>query len=230
LRRPSDGTFLVQDEASQLVPLALGARPGERILDLCASPGGKTVAIASSMNNSGVLVASDVRARRVALMRNTIRSSGATNVHLVHVPSTGPLPFERAFDRVLVDAPCSGLGTVRRDPDIKWRREEADLAGLAGRQIELLARAASVVRPGGRLLYATCSSEPEENDDVVRAFLARYPQWRAVDLRMEAEPALLPVLDDQGRLRTLPFAHGLEAFYATALMAGSDPVRARTGV
>jgi 16S rRNA (cytosine967-C5)-methyltransferase len=230
LRRPSDGTFLVQDEASQLVPLALGARPEERILDLCASPGGKTVAIASSMNNSGVLVASDVRARRVALMRETIRSSGAANVHLVHIPSTGPLPFERAFDRVLVDAPCSGLGTVRRDPDIKWRREETDLAGMAERQIELLTRAASVVRPGGRLLYATCSSEPEENDDVVRAFLTRHPQWRAIDLRMEAEPALLPVLDDQGRLRTLPFAHGLEAFFATALMAGSDPVTARTGV
>ena len=96
-----------------------------------------------------MLVASDVRARRVALMRDTIRSSGAANVHLVYVRSTGPLPFERVFDRVLVDAPCSGLGTVRRDPDIKWRREESDLAGLASRQLGLLARAARSSGPAG---------------------------------------------------------------------------------
>jgi 16S rRNA (cytosine967-C5)-methyltransferase len=223
LRRPGDGTFLVQDEASQLVPLAVDARPHERVLDLCASPGGKTVAMASSMHDSGVLVASDVRPRRVALMRDTIRSSGASHVHLVHVPANGPLPFERVFDRVLVDAPCSGLGTVRRDPDIKWRREESDLAPLAVAQIELLGRAATVVRPGGRLVYATCSSEPKENEDVVRAFLARHPRWRAVDLRTDAPSHLLPVLDDRGALRTLPFQHGLEAFFATALVLGSDP-------
>jgi 16S rRNA (cytosine967-C5)-methyltransferase len=212
----------VQDESSQLVPLTLDARSGERILDLCASPGGKTVAIASSMNNSGVLVASDVRAKRVALMRDTIRSAGATHVQLVHLAPSGPLPFERTFDRVLVDAPCSGLGTVRRDPDIKWRREEHDLATLAAAQLDLLTRAAAVVRPGGRLVYATCSSEPEENDDVVRAFLSEHPQWRALDLRQDASAMLMPVLDSRGVLRTLPFIHGLEAFFATALELRPD--------
>jgi len=221
LRHRNDGLFLVQDEASQLVALTLDARPNECILDLCASPGGKTVAIAASMNDSGLLVASDVRPRRVSLMRDTIRSSGATHVRLVHVPPTGALPFDRVFDRVLVDAPCSGLGTLRRDPDIKWRRTEDDLARLAAAQIDLIDRASAVVRPGGRLVYATCSSEPEENDEVVRAFLARHPEWHAIDLRPEAAAGLRDVIDERGSLRTLPFEHGLEAFFAVAL--GSDP-------
>ena len=221
LRRPGNGTFLVQDEASQLVAVTLDARPGERILDLCASPGGKTVAIAASMRDSGLLVASDVRPKRVALMRDTIRSSGATHVRLVHVPGDGPLPFQRVFDRVIVDAPCSGLGTLRRDPDIKWRRHEDDLPALAAAQIDLLTRAAMVVRPGGRIVYATCSSEPDENDQVVRAFLARHPEWHQIDLRPGAPAGLQAVLDEHGSLRTLPFAHRLEAFYATALESRS---------
>jgi 16S rRNA (cytosine967-C5)-methyltransferase len=221
LRRPSDGLFLVQDEASQLVALTLDAQPNERVLDLCASPGGKSVAIAASMNDSGLLVASDVRPKRVALMRDTIRLSGATHVRLIHVPPTGALPFNRVFDRVLVDAPCSGLGTLRRDPDIKWRRTEDDLAGLAAAQIDLIERASAVVRPGGRLVYATCSSEPEENDEVVRTFLANHPEWRAVDLRTHATAGLRDVLDESGAMRTLPFAHGLEAFYAVAIEFGS---------
>jgi 16S rRNA (cytosine967-C5)-methyltransferase len=217
LRLPSEGFFLVQDEASQLVPFTVAAQPGERVLDMCASPGGKTVAIAAGMHDSGVLVAGDVRPRRMALMQETVRASGA-HVHLVHLPATGPLPFDRRFDRVLVDAPCSGLGIVRRDPDIKWRRTEADLTSLAERQVELLTRAATVVVSGGRLVYATCSSEPEENDDVVRAFLDRHPQWRLLDLRSDAPDAVRPLLDESGVFRTLPFAHRLEAFFAAALV------------
>lgn len=217
LHRPNDGTYLVQDEASQLVPLALEARPGEHVLDLCASPGGKTLVLAAAMEDSGMLVASDVRARRVALLRDTIGSSAATHVRVVHLGARGPLPFERVFDRVLVDAPCSGLGTVRRDPDIKWRREESELPELAARQVELLARAARVVRPGGRIVYATCSSEPEENEQVVDAFLDRHREWHALDLRATGPAVLQPVLDDRGMVRTLPYAHGLEAFFAVAL-------------
>ena len=217
LRRPNDGTFLVQDEASQLVTLAVGARPGERVLDLCASPGGKTTAMAADMHDSGVLVASDVRTRRMTLLRDTIRASGARHVHVLYVPPAGPLPFRESFDRVLVDAPCSGLGTVRRDPDIRWRRTEGELEVLADAQRQLLHRAADVVRPGGRLVYATCSSEPDENEDVVDRFLRERPDFTVTDLRDES-PDLAPVLDDRGRLRTLPFAHGLEAFFAAALV------------
>jgi 16S rRNA (cytosine967-C5)-methyltransferase len=217
LRRPIDGSFTVQDEASQLVPLSVDAQPGERVLDLCASPGGKTVALAGAMQDSGTLIASDVRPGRVALMRDTVRLSGARHVRLVQVPVSGPLPFEPVFDRVLVDAPCSGLGTLRRDPDIKWRRHDTELPGLARQQMELLQRAAAVVRPGGRLVYATCSSEPEENDGVIDTFLST-AGFRLLDLRDAGASTIQSLLDDRGLLRTLPFAHGLEAFFAAAMI------------
>jgi 16S rRNA (cytosine967-C5)-methyltransferase len=209
--------FFVQDEASQLVSYVVDARPGERVLDLCASPGGKTVAMAADMRDTGLLVASDVRPRRVSLLADTVRASGAARVRLVHLSASGDLPFQPSFDRVLVDAPCSGLGTIRRDPDIRWRRSRHDLQVFARDQLELLRRAAVVVRPGGRLVYATCSSEPEENEGVIDTFLAGQPGFGLVDLRSAPTPAIAPVLDARGMLRTLPFAHGLEAFFAVAL-------------
>jgi 16S rRNA (cytosine967-C5)-methyltransferase len=217
LRHHGHDQFMVQDEASQLVPAAVDAQPGDRTLDLCAAPGGKTVSMIGDMRDTGMLAACDVRARRVALLRETVSQAGCQHVHAVHVSSEGTLPFASEFDRVLVDAPCSGLGTVRRDPDIKWRRHEPDLASLAERQITLLQRAAGVVCPGGRLVYATCSSEPEENEMVVDRFLATQPVFRVVDLRRDGRAELAPVLDNRGMLRTLPFMHGLEAFFAAAM-------------
>ena len=216
LRRRADGTFFVQDEASQIVTHAVGARPGERVLDLCASPGGKTTAMAADMSDSGILIASDVRPRRVALLRDTVRASGAGRTRVVQVAADGSLPFSGSFDRILIDAPCSGLGTIRRDPDIRWRRAEADLAVLADQQVRLLQRVAGLLRPGGRLVYATCSSEPEENEHVVERFLGEHGSFEALSLRDES-PVLDPLLDDRGMLRTLPFAHDLEAFFAAAL-------------
>ena len=218
LRAPLDGSFVVQDEASQLVPLAVAPRPGETVLDLCASPGGKTTAMAAAMADQGRLVASDVRGRRIGLLRDTLRLCGTRCTFVVRIGHGGPLPFLRSFDRVLIDAPCSGLGTIRRDPDIRWRRNVADLAGLAATQLDLLLRAADVVVPDGRLVYATCSSEPEENEEVVTAFLARRPDFTGLDLRREATGLAPDLLDDTGMLRTLPFAHGLEAFFAAALV------------
>ena len=217
LRLPPDGSFFVQDEASQLVSVVVGAQAGQRVLDLCASPGGKTTAMAADMRDSGVLVSCDVRDKRVALLRQTVAASGARHAHIVHVATAGALPFAPLFDSVLVDAPCSGVGTLRRDPDIKWRRVEADLPPLARDQLALLERAATVVKPAGRLVYATCSSEPEENEQVVDAFLSAHPEFRLIDLRSELSPPLQPLLDNRGMLRTLPFAHGLEAFFAAAL-------------
>jgi 16S rRNA (cytosine967-C5)-methyltransferase len=214
----SSSSFFVQDEASQLVSLAVAARASERVLDLCASPGGKTVAMAADMRDTGVLVACDTRARRVRLLHDTVRASGAACVRVVHVAATSPLPFAHAFDRVLVDAPCSGLGTIRRDPDIRWRRNECDLVSLAHDQLTLLERAAALVRPHGRLVYATCSSEPEENEAVVDAFLSRHDEFELVDLRGDGSPRLAPLFDERGMMRTLPFAHGLEAFFAAALI------------
>jgi 16S rRNA (cytosine967-C5)-methyltransferase len=219
LARPDDGLTFIQDEASQLIPLAVGAAPGERVLDLCAAPGGKTTAMAADMRDRGLLVAADVRVRRVALLRETVRRSGATTIRIVRVAPDRDLPLAATFDRVLVDAPCSGLGTLRRDPDVKWRRQPSDLPALAVNQLRLLERAAAVVRPSGRLVYATCSSEPEENERVVAAFLERHAAFEQIDLG--ADPSISedvrPLVDPGGAIRTWPHVHGLEAFYAAAL-------------
>jgi 16S rRNA (cytosine967-C5)-methyltransferase len=213
-----DGGFVVQDEASQLVSLLAGAAPGCRVLDACASPGGKATAIASSLGTEGRLVACDVRDRRIDLLRRTVLASGAANIWIVQADLLASLPFGAAFDCVVVDAPCSGLGTLRRDPDIRWRRAEADLATLADAQRRMLRHAAQVVAPGGRLVYATCSSEPEENEDVAAAFLAESPGFRAIDAR-RAHP-LLPesVVDDKGHLRTTPDRHRLESFFGAVFV------------
>ena len=212
LRTPlaGNGSFLVQDEASQLVPLLAGARSGGWVLDTCASPGGKTTALAAMGPPDSRVVACDVRDRRMELLRKTVAAAHCSNVRLVQADTLQPLPFSRRFDCVIVDAPCSGLGTLRRDPDIRWKRREADLPTLAAAQLTMIRNAAEMVRPGGRLVYATCSSEPEENDEVADAFESR--EFRRVDLRAEGTlPAEL--LDDRGFFRTLPFAHGLEAFF-----------------
>ena len=202
----ADGWCVVQDEASQLVGEFAAARPDERVLDACASPGGKTITMAADMNGRGLIVAADVRDRRIRLLRDTVRRAGADGVRIVQADLTVPLPFGPAFDRVLLDAPCSGLGTVRRDPDIKWRRDAEGLAALARIQGEMLDHAAAVTRPGGRLIYSTCSSEPEENDQVVEAFLSRNPAWE----------------QDGAPLRTLPFRDDLEAFFAAMLVRAKD--------
>jgi len=210
--------YVVQDEASQLLPLLAGVNPGRRVLDACASPGGKTTALAAEMDARDVLIACDVRDARVDLLRRTVNASGASNVRLVQADLLAPLPFRAPFDTVLVDAPCSGLGTLRRDPDIRWRRGEDDLPALAAAQLVMLQRAAEVVAAGGRLVYATCSSEPEENEGVAAAFLATTPDFAAVDLR-RGTPALPPsVIDGNGHLRTYPHVHGLEAFFGAAFV------------
>ena len=217
-RLAATGAFLVQDEASQLVAHVAGARPGQHVLDACASPGGKTVALAAAMAGRGLLVACDVRDRRVRLLAGTLRQAGAAGVRIVQADIEQGAPFAgESFACVLVDAPCSGLGTIRRDPEIRWRRAESDLARFADRQLRLLRAAASVVRPGGRLVYATCSPEPEENEEVIEAFL-RGTDFTLVDLRRE-DPGgrLAPLLDARGCLRTLPPLHGLEAFVAAVL-------------
>lgn len=217
LRRPPDGLVFVQDEASQLVPAVVAATAGECILDLCASPGGKTLAMAADMNDVGRIIASDVRPKRLTLLQDTINLANSKCVSIVRVPNTGSLPFAAIFDAVLVDAPCSGLGTVRRDPDIRWRRREEDLPALARDQVTLLQRAADVVRAGGRLVYATCSSEPEENEQVIGDFIRRRSDYRIVDLHTCGKTVITRFIDAHGFFRTTPAAHGLEAFFAALL-------------
>jgi 16S rRNA (cytosine967-C5)-methyltransferase len=214
------GEFLAQDEASQLVGAFAAPPPGSRALDVCAAPGGKTAQLAAAIGAPGLLVAGDLRSRRLRLLRQTLRAARIAPAHIVCHDLLGGLPFGAAFDCVLVDAPCSSVGTIRRDPDIRWSRREEDLAALAGRQRRMLAEASRGVRPAGLLVYATCSSESEENDAVVDAFLDAHPGFALEDAR--ACDAALPAgvaacLDDRGCLRTLPHLHALEAFFAARL-------------
>lgn len=194
------GLFVIQEEGSQLVAMTTPVRPGDRVLDACASPGGKTTALAAAMEDRGLIVAADVRARRIALLARTVAASGARSIRVVQADASAPLPFRGQFDVVLLDAPCSGLGTIRRDPDLKWRRTDADFTALADMQLQMLRHTSEVVRPGGTLVYATCSSEPEENEAVVERFLAQGTFQSAA-----------------GHLRTLPFRDGVEAFFAAVL-------------
>ena len=195
----TEGRFVVQDEASQLIGELAAAVGGATLLDLCASPGGKTLAISAA---KGLVIASDVRAPRVRLLKKTLERCRVTNARVVHVSADGPLPFrDGTFDLVLIDAPCSGLGTVRRDPDIKWRRTPDDLPRFATAQRELLERAAGLVKRGGSLIYSTCSSEPDENEDVVSGFLSNRPDFAQTKVH-----------------QTLPFRDRLEAFFATVLV------------
>jgi 16S rRNA (cytosine967-C5)-methyltransferase len=210
---PAQGWFVVQDEASQLVSVLAAPFLGPRVLDTCASPGGKTTALAAMMGSRGMLVACDVRGRRVDLLRRTVAASGASNVRIVQADLLNTLPFSEPFDCVLVDAPCSGLGTLRRDPDIRWRRHESDLTTFSAAQVEMLRHAAESVAPGGWLVYATCSSEPEENEGVARRFLDMASGFAAVDARTRGTLLPAAVVDAQGHLRTSPPVHGLEAFF-----------------
>jgi 16S rRNA (cytosine967-C5)-methyltransferase len=197
----TEGRFIVQDEASQLIAELVAVPPGARVLDLCASPGGKTMTLSARAGSQGSVVACDVRPHRVRLLKRTVDRCRLINTQVMQIAADGPLPFvEGSFDAVLIDAPCSGLGTVRRDPDIKWRRSEDDLPRFAEAQRHLLARAAALVSPAGLIVYSTCSSEPEENEQVVDSFLQA-----GVPFRLERAHV------------TLPFRDGLEAFYGAVL-------------
>jgi 16S rRNA (cytosine967-C5)-methyltransferase len=177
------------------------------------------VAAAAQCGPEGRVIATDVRPRRVRLLAATIARCQTPNVRVVHIDPGAALPFkDGAFDRVLIDAPCSGLGTVRRDPDIRWRRDPADFDALARLQSDLLRRTRPLVRSGGAIVYSTCSSEPEENEQVVARFLDEAADFRAQPLASVPSLAFLEKMQTpDGYLRTSP-AHGLEAFFGAVLV------------
>ena len=211
----TEGRFIVQEEASQLIVELASPAEKSRVLDLCAAPGGKTAGLAERAGPGGLVVASDVRPGRIALLERLLGRMQPGRVPIVRLDATAPLPFDRVFDCVLVDAPCSGLGALRRDPDIRWRRTPDDLPGLGATQLTMLCRASETVRPGGRLVYATCSSEPEENEEVVDRFREEHPDYDLI--APDSAPGIVQVVDRDGYLRTLPFRHGVEAFFGAVL-------------
>ena len=208
-----DGLVEIQDEGSQLIALAVDAHPGMRVVDYCAGAGGKTLAIAMCMENKGHIVACDVSVPRLEGAIKRLRRAGVHNAER-HLLEPGDKWLKRQgqkFDRVLVDAPCSGTGTWRRNPDARTRLTEADLAELTQKQAMILDQAQKLVKPGGKLVYATCSVLNDENEKQVEAFLARYPMFE--QLPIEAPAAL------RGQaLRLSPRVHGTDGFFAAVLI------------
>jgi 16S rRNA (cytosine967-C5)-methyltransferase len=221
-----NGWISIQDEASQAIPLLLDVREGDRVLDLCAAPGGKTAELARAAGETGFVVAADRHAHRLRAMSAQIQRLHLKNIALVELDAEKPLPFGAKFHRILVDAPCSGTGTLARHPEIRWRLRPEQLAELQRLQIAILRTAAALLAPGGRLVYSTCSLEAEENEDVVEAVLRDMPSLRRAPAE-EAAVALAPHLaagippaslfDDRGQFRTLPGAHPTDGFFAAVI-------------
>jgi 16S rRNA (cytosine967-C5)-methyltransferase len=213
-----EGRFTVQDEASQLVVELLAPAAGERVLDLCAAPGAKATAIAERVGPSGLVVACDRNQRRLDLVGRAARRLALANVHAALADATQPLQGLPGvpFARILVDAPCSGLGTLRRNPDARWRLRPGDASALAETQRALLAQAASVLLPGGTLVYSTCTLLAEENEAVVAAFLGQHPEFSLTE-RSALPAALLPFVEADGFMRTWPQRHGTDGFFAARL-------------
>ena len=211
LKAFQNGRFEVQDEGSQLIALACEARPGQLVVDACAGAGGKALALAGEMRNKGRLIACDRDGRRLDEMRPRARRAGVHNWEARAVPESSDArvaDLAAQADVVLVDAPCSGLGALRRNPDARWRLDAEEVASFPPRQIEILTRYARLVKPGGRLVYATCSINRAENQEIRAAFLAGNAGFAPV-------PAL-PGWPDEVQL--LPHVHGTDGFYIAALL------------
>ncbi len=221
------GRISPQDEASQLVVELLDPQPGERILDTCAAPGTKSAAIAERLNGEGFVLALDRHARRLQLVGRGVRRLQIGGVATLERDASKPLLelIERdgPFDRILVDAPCSGLGSLRRNPDARWRLRPEDLPELAKVQRQLLESAAAVLRPGGSLVYSTCTVTPEENESVIRGFMATRASWRIAQ-KDEAPLSLQPLIDEEGFMRVLPHrpeCEDMDGFFAVRLVRGT---------
>ncbi|MCL2161162.1 MAG: RsmB/NOP family class I SAM-dependent RNA methyltransferase [Betaproteobacteria bacterium] len=214
-----DGSIEVQDEGSQILGFLVQPKSGEVVVDFCAGAGGKTLQLGALMRSGGHLYALDVDGKRLARLRPRVARAGLSNVHPISIAHERDARLKRLAgkaDRVLVDAPCSGLGTLRRNPDLKWRQTPAAIDEMVLRQRAILEAAAKLVRPGGCLVYATCSLLDEENDGVVDAFLADRSEFTALSAEdILVRQGIAPGTGE--RLRLTPLAHGTDGFFATVL-------------
>jgi len=216
-----EGACVPMDEASGLVVHCLDPRPGERILDACMGGGLKAALSWMRMERTGCLVAADPAARSFRRAADVHARLGLPGIRMVRMDAreAGRVLCAR-FDRVLLDAPCSGLGTLRRHPEIRWQRGPEQVAALAALQAALLAGVAPCVREGGRLVYAVCSTEPDEGEAVIADFLARHPAFRPAGPAADADPALGALRTPEGAYRTFPHRHGTDGFFIAVLTRG----------
>jgi 16S rRNA (cytosine967-C5)-methyltransferase len=216
----TSGAVEVQDEGSQLLALLLDAKRSEMVVDFCAGAGGKTLALGAAMRNTGRLYAFDVSGHRLAALKPRLARSGLSNVYPTQISHERDERIKRLsgkIDRVLVDAPCSGLGTLRRNPDLKWRQSPQAIAELQAKQTAILASAARMLKAGGRLVYATCSLLEAENEAIAQAFTTAHPEFVLLDAREVLERAHVAqseYLVDQGFLRLWPHKHQTDGFFA----------------
>jgi 16S rRNA (cytosine967-C5)-methyltransferase len=220
------GAISVQDEASQTVPLLLDTRSGDRVLDLCAAPGGKTPPLVRAAGAKGIVVAADRHVHRLRAMREQFKRLALTQVRLIELDAASPLPFGILFNRILVDAPCSGTGTLSRHPEIRWRLRPEQLAEFHVLQTSLLRSALQQLAPGGRLVYSTCSMEPEENEQVAEEALRGTGGFRrdttneaTRDLKDKLVPDRAPesLFDPEGYFRTTPSILETDGFFAAVI-------------
>lgn len=211
-----DGAFEMQDAGSQIAAALVNAKPGDKVIDFCAGAGGKTLAVAASMQNRGRLLAWDVNAKRLAQMPKRLARAGVHNVQIRVLASENDAFVKRhklSADWVLIDAPCTGSGTWRRSPDLKWRTSAKDLAELTVIQANILASAARLVKPGGKMVYVTCSLFNEENSQQIEQFLSRNKDFHIASL----SPSLDTITQGESTLRLWPHRHGTDGFFAAVL-------------
>jgi 16S rRNA (cytosine967-C5)-methyltransferase len=216
---PTDKRYYIQDEASQLVPYLVAPEPGEVVCDACAAPGGKATGLAQLMGNTGVVYAVDRHGGRLKTVAEAAKRLGADIVRTFEADASGTLPFapDEGFDAVLLDAPCTGLGVLRRTPDIKLRRTEEDITRSAEKQGSLIENVSRYVRKGGRLVYSVCTFEPEETTGVVDRFLSSHGEFTVEDARVNLPPGCGGLVDERGFMRTYPHTHGMDGFFAVRL-------------
>ena len=214
-----EGLYIIQDEASQLVTSIIDPKPGERILDACAAPGGKTTHMAQMMENRGEIYAVDLTKAKLDLVEEMCERSGIAVVKTVKGDAATPLPTSEGlvFDRVLADVPCSGFGTLRKNPDLKWRGGEKDIKRLSELQLSILDNLSAYVKKGGVLVYSTCTVFHEENEDVVEKFLEGHPEFK-LDRIEKVLPEKLQTLVQEGFFKTFPPTNRMDGFFAARLI------------